>query len=118
MVDNEIQSILYELQQLHIREATLKDKLRNRLDELRIEARNKHNEHDKERDNNDPNVPTKGPVDRYGKTITLGATVELLTRGKSKCGRGKVVKITFDNTIIVDDKGRKQWRNHRNVRII
>ncbi len=58
------------------------------------------------------------PTDRYGKDIVIGKTAKLITCGRSKANKGKIVKISNTRTTIKTKKGELYWRNHENIEII
>ena len=113
MSDKEINDLFNQLKQLHIKETLLKEQIHKKIIESRKDTTKAENKKLKEHNLNRKHIQ----FDRFGKDIVLNKTAVLLTKGKSKIHRGKVVKISKTRTTIVDRRGRLYWRAHNNIQI-
>jgi hypothetical protein len=111
--DQEISDLFNQLKQLHIQETILKQQIHRKVIESRLDIIQQENRKLRESDTNN-----YIPIDRFGKDIVVNKTAVLLTTGKSKVHKGKVVKVTNTRTTIVDKKGRLHWRAHNNIHIV
>ena len=56
--------------------------------------------------------------DRAGTTINLGDKIEILTRGKYKVTSSRVQSIREKTVTFKTDAGTKDWRIHKNIKVI
>ena len=132
MTDRDVNEILEELNKLQIREASLKNELRKKLECQKenkkdtgiVGEQKRRIRHSWQSWNSLPSEITTdsvedrvGPKDSNGAFINVGDKIEAVTRGKSRAITGKVINISEKTVTFADSEGRKHWRKHHNVTV-